>query len=415
MRDPFDDEGHHAFKLWLKKQRMMGPRELTLYDKLDILSVQAYLRHEAFKKELKSGRKTSINFTLATADALQRSNHICQKVWKDYIEKNQTPSVAPHEGPRGVNQSRIPRTPEVKQAIRDWLHERNLKRQRTVANDVLNYLIDQGILPATIQDDAKARMSALRTVQRFVNFLGFKRGNRRGQQTFVQREELIRKRDEYVINMCKLQETRRCVFLDESFIHRHYKCHDDSLYDPEDSRPLPKDSHKGSRYCFIAAILSKDPLAPESSDNIANKAQFMFETFHMFTPHGSKQRASKKETADYPGMFDTAYFNDWMKKLLDALEIRGVKNSIIIMDNAKYHKTLPANTPKQGWTKAQLIQACMSRGIPIEDGECRSTIWARLKAVINNTVVPEVVAMAKAAGFCIPGPYNYPHTYFIRA
>ena len=36
--------------------------------------------------------------------------------------------------------------------------------------------------------------------------------------------------------------------------------------------------------------------------------------------------------------------------------------------------------------------------IPVEAGESRILIWQRLKAFIDHTVVPEVVAMAKAKG-----------------
>jgi len=133
----------------------------------------------------------------------------------------------------------------------------------------------------------------------------------------------------------ELAKDRRFAFTDESYIHHNYKCHGDSLYDPVDDRPVSKEEHKGRRYCFIAAILSKDPHAPTSdelgalpaappataADHLgplpapptpSHAAQLMRETVDIFTGGTSK----KKETADYHGMFDHKYYKGWMQKLL---------------------------------------------------------------------------------------------------
>ncbi|ETV96726.1 hypothetical protein H310_10043 [Aphanomyces invadans] len=46
------------------------------------------------------------------------------------------------------------------------------------------------------------------------------------------------------------------VYMDESFIHHHYKCHNDSLYGPNDALDnATKEKHKGQRCCFIPGIL----------------------------------------------------------------------------------------------------------------------------------------------------------------
>lgn len=65
------------------------------------------------------------------------------------------------------------------------------------------------------------------------------------------------------------------------------------------------------------------------------------------------KRKGKKETKDYHGMFDHDYFVAWMARLLDELDALGIRNSIITMDNAAYHKCLPDNTPRQRWKKLQ--------------------------------------------------------------
>ena len=56
-----------------------------------------------------------------------------------------------------------------------------------------------------------------------------------------------------------------------------------------------------------------------------------------------------KQKKDYHAMFNGAYYVEWMKKLLAALKARNITNAVIVMDNAKYHKTLPPGMPKKSW------------------------------------------------------------------
>jgi len=79
------------------------------------------------------------------------------------------------------------------------------------------------------------------------------------------------------------------------------------------------------------------------------KAQLMHETLDIF-------EGCKKQTKDYHGIFNTNYFVKWMQLLLDGLKARNITNAIIAMDNAKYHKTLPDETPKGNWKKSDYKQ-----------------------------------------------------------
>ena len=75
------------------------------------------------------------------------------------------------------------------------------------------------------------------------------------------KEENIRKRDAYVQRMTEANNdvSRRIVYIDESYIHKNYHRHDDSIFDPNDEQDLEtKAQHKGKRYCFIAAIIDDD-------------------------------------------------------------------------------------------------------------------------------------------------------------
>ena len=213
------------------------------------------------------------------------------------------------------------------------------------------------------------------------------------------REENIRKRDEYVQLMTKANKdpSRRIVYMDESYIHKNYHRHDDSLFDPNDEQDLEtKAQHKGQRYCFIAAIIDDDRspenlAIPEDVRPNVDKAGLMYETLDIFV-------GGKKQTADYHGMFNTDYFVSWMGKLLNASSSRRVKNALIVMDNAKYHKTLPVETPRGSWKKQRMLDYCTAHNIHSSSEDLKSVIWQRLQKHIEGNIKPTVVAMAEERG-----------------
>ena len=51
--------------------------------------------------------------------------------------------------------------------------------------------------------------------------------------------------------------------------------------------------------------------------------------------------------------------------------------------------------------------------IPVEDGETRAIIWDRPKAGIDNTIEPEIVTMAKAAGLITHRIMRYLFIYYV--
>ena len=73
-------------------------------------------------------------------------------------------------------------------------------------------------------------------------------------------------RDKYFKLMMEEErrKTRRIFYMDESYIHKNYCRHEDSLYDPNDEQDFKTvATHKGQRYCFIAAIVDADHTIPE--------------------------------------------------------------------------------------------------------------------------------------------------------
>ena len=97
-------------------------------------------------------------------------------------------------------------------------------------------------------------------------------------------------------------------------------------------------------------------------------------------------------------MFDSAYFINWMKKLLEALAARNVQNVLIVMDNAKYHKSLPEGTTKGSWKKQRMVEYCQEHNVPFDPSDLKSVIWDRLRKHVEENNKPVIVAMSEALG-----------------
>ncbi|RHY79262.1 hypothetical protein DYB30_004039 [Aphanomyces astaci] len=102
-------------------------------------------------------------------------------------------------------------------------------------------------------------LAAVRSVQRFLKCQGYRRGNKAGSSSCHLPKSNVLARDSYVKVMhlfMGASPKTSVVYLDESFIHQHYKRHNDSLFDPIDDLDVQrKETHKRRRYCFIAGIL----------------------------------------------------------------------------------------------------------------------------------------------------------------
>ena len=81
------------------------------------------------------------------------------------------------------------------------------------------------------RDSKKSVESALCSVRRFLKRTGYKRGKKKGMMSYRLKDENVRKRDAYVQLMTQAKEdvSLRTMYVDESYIHKNYHRHDDSL------------------------------------------------------------------------------------------------------------------------------------------------------------------------------------------
>ncbi|RHY67433.1 hypothetical protein DYB38_005635 [Aphanomyces astaci] len=264
--------------------------------------------------------------------------------------------------------------------VRQFIRTRSVTRVRTVAKDVMALLLEAKIIHYDVNCKPEA-VNCLRRVQQFLVKLGFKRGKRRGHAAYAMSSAHATARDVYVQHMMQLAPATPVVYLDESYIHHHYARHHDSLYDPTDNGPT-KEMHKGRRFCFIAGIMAASP---------TESVVVGLDVFQ----GGAK---AKNEPKDYHAMFNHTYFTKWFEKVMSEVEALGKQGVTFVMDNAKYHKGLPADTPRGTWRKADLLSACQSYAVDVDSHDLKKTIWARLKPVLSTRIDPVVVSMARARG-----------------
>ena len=110
---------------------------------------------------------------------------------------------------------------------------------RTTATDVMDDLATRSILQVD-RSSKKEVKAAVRAVQRFLVNKGFRRGKKKGTFNLHLKEHITIMRDNYIVRMTEENEkrARRIVYMDESYIHKNYSRHEDSLYDPNDLQDL---------------------------------------------------------------------------------------------------------------------------------------------------------------------------------
>jgi len=354
------------------------PRALTTVEKIDILVMQATLRQQG-----------DADVSTTVAKLLRRKKALVQDVWRQF---KSTGSVAGalSTGNTATHSGAIPDTPSIATLVQRYVRERRLGSQRTVAKDVLAYLEEAGLVTID-RDSDKSVASGLRMMRRWLKKLGYQRGRKKGKMSNYQLNEAnVSARADYVAKMLEatqvvdLGSRRTVVYTDESYCHHHYANTHDSLFDPNDLEDKTvKEKHKGQRFCFVGAIVDQGP-----------QVDCEFIALDIF--QGGKN--GKHETKDYHGMFDHDYYVEWFAGLLTELKAMGVVNAVIVLDNAKYHKGKPKDTPKYKDLKASLQAACIVYGIDHAPTDTKPTLWSKIKAHIDAHVDPVIVTMARAAG-----------------
>ena len=81
-------------------------------------------------------------------------------------------------------------------------------------------------------------------------------------------------------------------------------------------------------------------------------------------------------------------------KLIEALVAWNVHSALIVIDNAKYHKSLPIGTPKGSWKKWRMLDYRNKHNIAVNNSDLKTVIWDKLKKYVDDCIKPTVVWLA---------------------
>ena len=256
-----------------------------------------------------------------------------KRIMARYNKEGQNIIERPYK-PRGRPEYRV--ATNLQPIIRDYIRSQNLIGQRVGVEKVRNYLIDE--YSATIPTS---------TLWRCFNRWGFVHGTGKNRSTLKERPYVILARRKYLrakrANR-NLNGTlkRPEVYLDETYLNKNHSSRF-TWYLEEDGPWVNKPSGKGPRFIIIHAI---------TKDGWVDGADLIFE--------------AKKRTGDYHGQMDWENFSKWFtNQLLPNIPA----NSLIIMDNAKYHNVLADEAfPGAKTTKQQMQDWLTKNNYPwIED------------------------------------------------
>jgi transposase len=383
---------------WIRKQ-LHGvdiDRSASLRVLRAVMTMQKNYRQELARHSGQQVKKPRIRETICAWMGISAPTY--GSILQGFLQNNRSVYVSCRGGNTTEKTSRIKHTKRNQVLVREFVRKRRMNRQRVTGRQVLDFLVEQRVLHVPTDPDGKYQKKALaaayRSVNRWLEYMAYRRGPRKNM---VPDETLALKRHQYLVefmnNRGKPPDSRlREVYLDESYIHEHYHRNYDSIWDPNDEQDVKfaKDPAKGRRYCFAAAIRGPNPrVASPTGDD---RAGVVPGTRWAFCPQ-------KKEDhkGDYHKVFKASNFLQWWKEsLLPNLK----EPSVIMLDNAKYHKTRPLGTPAVDKMKKEEVALYMRQqyGGLIDERRSVKDLKAELRSWIEKNIPMEVVSSAEALG-----------------
>ncbi len=195
--------------------------------------------------------------------------------------------------------------------VREYIRQKNLKGQKISAEQIQSYLLQEHAVEIPMS-----------TLLRSLNRLGFTYGVGKRRTALKERDYVVLARRRYLRKKMANRNSdgslkRSEVYLDETYINKNHS-NQFTWYLEEDGPWVNKPSGKGPRVIVVHAI---------TVNGWVNKAQLLFD--------------ANKRTGDYHGQMNWDNFSKWFEtQLLPNIS----ENSLIILDNAKYHNVFAEGT-----------------------------------------------------------------------
>lgn len=269
-----------------------------------------HLKHYFDENKARFGlRDTSVSLT---SKALKIGLCTAGSIMAAYNENPDSLDAEPAE--RGRPAYRVDAS--LQEKVRAYVRAANLKGQHITLQTVHDYLLED-------DETIEKELFHIKTLGRAMIRWGFEFGKGMRTQHLKEKDSVIVARRVYLRKMKEnriddSEETKKTeVYLDESYVNKNHS-NDYVWYHGEDGNLIQKSTGNGDRLVIINAI-TKEGWVPN--------AKLIFK--------------STRKTGDYHGQMNGTLFEKWFEtELIPSLP----ECSLIIMDNASYHKILSENS-----------------------------------------------------------------------
>jgi transposase len=283
-----------------------------------------------FDEERRNYQEVSTrNPTLRTAQGLGIGEVTVKRIIADYRKQRATPPASPLK-PKGKPAYRA--AVNLQPVIREYVRAQNLAGQRVGIEKLRHHLLEEH----------GAHISSV-TLWRTLKRWGFSYGTGKRRSALKERDYVVLARRHYLRQKIANRNPdgslkRPEVYLDETFINQNHSAQF-TWYLEEDGPWVNKPSGKGPRLIIVDAITAQGGV---------KGAELVFE--------------AKKRSGDYHGQMNWENFSTWFsEQLLPNIP----SQSLIILDNARYHNVLlEDSSPTPQRRKSQLQAWLTSSNIP---------------------------------------------------
>ncbi len=297
-----------------------------------------------------------------TADALEVGVSTVNRVMADFRRDPSLLDKVPE--PKGRPDYAIARTHQ--EAIRSFIRHANQQGQYITVSSIADFIQERD------SDSHFHRATLTRALDRW----GFEFGKGKRSQHLKEKEEVIILRQHYLRRMKANRDKngkpiKGEIYLDESYVNKNHS-NDFIWYSDDDGPWVQKPTGKGERLIIINAM---------SSNGWVKDAKLVFQ--------------SKQKTGDYHGQMNAELFQKWFtEKLIPNIP----HTSLIVMDNAPYHKTLSSlSPPTPTCSKEKIYTWLMDNQIPCEKDCLKAELVTILKKIVPLPIY-EVDEIARRYG-----------------
>jgi transposase len=284
-----------------------------------------------------------------TADALELSRVTVDRVMRDYRKDSKSFENQPKM--RGRPSYAIDASNQ--EIVRAYVRQANLTGSYITVETICDYLLER----------SPEEKFSIRTLSRALDRWGFEFGRGVRTQHLKEKDHIIVARQRYLRTIRNNRSPEREiirpeVYIDESYVNKNHSC-DFTWYVEEDGPWIQKPTGKGERLIIMNAI-TKDGWVPGAKN--------VFK--------------STRKTGDYHGQMNADQFQKWFSEML----LPNIpSNSIIIMDNATYHKALAEESAPIATSSKEKIRNWLEKNdIPCRDDCLKVELVTMLNKIAPN-------------------------------